>query len=765
MNKGQEIAIQQALNFIRTNLSEELAIPEIAKKVGYSASYLRHVFQRATGKGVLAHIHEMRMERARNLLCDTRMSISEIAFAAGLGSYKRFHRIFLKRFGCSPGEFRKSQGLSSDAGSKTVREEGPEARWYYEPFNGPSWNKAFEVRSGTWKQEPGFFSGVFEADGFISFREPLPENFRVQFEVRLIPEPALSSAEVCVGLQNITTGEFYCQLALGRYDGAVGDFRPRGFGSQLNPQAVCERGIWNKIELVLEDDTVRLSINGREMFVYKDPFPLPFSHRSNILIGGYNGRVQIREFEVFDRGFLSLIRNVRSGDSLYNAGFTAAARDYYMRLLTSKISTIDSMELRYKIGQCFLAEANWVQARSWLEKVISLPETGFWAQQASLGLLEVSLAEERNDGLPQLFQNLFRHPTLRNGAREIVEKVCSDYERRGFFERSLILRSMLSQMETFEAIPAINAKANLAECLYQSRRYKESEEMFREALAAPGLPGAHGINIMLSLCNSLTLQGKFDYLAALLAEIESRSRNQPILLCRIQILRALVFRASGEFEKALSCLAELHTKYAPATNWRVIGSLYSTLMYVALGKSDAARKMIQNAKEIDAHHPWLTVGNRSWSHYPIEMVDGNLDAAAKYLFDDFVADTGSIYGAEYGIKAGILLTLAGKEAEAREAWAKVSERFIETRFHCVGTFAESLSKRNIVDVDNLPLTADRFAEILYLLGLLAAYWGQKELSVTLFNRCVAEDPLLGWPAYFAKKRIEEFRQDVRDLRD
>jgi AraC-like DNA-binding protein len=69
------------------------------------ASFSRF-FKQRTGKSVTDYLLDIRIGNAIRLLVDSSQTIGEICFSSGFNNLSNFNRIFRKRKGCSPKEFR-----------------------------------------------------------------------------------------------------------------------------------------------------------------------------------------------------------------------------------------------------------------------------------------------------------------------------------------------------------------------------------------------------------------------------------------------------------------------------------------------------------------------------------------------------------------------------------------------------------------------------------------------------------------------------------
>lgn len=100
--------ILKVKNFISKNYMDELRLPELASLAGMSSSAFSRFFKLHTGRNLSEYIIDLRLGYAARMLVDTAKSISEIGFDCGFNNLSNFNRIFKKKKGCSPSEFRES---------------------------------------------------------------------------------------------------------------------------------------------------------------------------------------------------------------------------------------------------------------------------------------------------------------------------------------------------------------------------------------------------------------------------------------------------------------------------------------------------------------------------------------------------------------------------------------------------------------------------------------------------------------------------------
>lgn len=103
--RGREI-IQQVENFIAENYQDyELSVEKIAEGIFLDSSYVRRVVSRQLGCTVTSLLSIYRMKKAKELLKETNLSVSEIAEKVGYGEPGYFSRCFRKYYGVTPREF------------------------------------------------------------------------------------------------------------------------------------------------------------------------------------------------------------------------------------------------------------------------------------------------------------------------------------------------------------------------------------------------------------------------------------------------------------------------------------------------------------------------------------------------------------------------------------------------------------------------------------------------------------------------------------
>jgi len=99
--------ITRAKQFITDHQTEELSLEQVATAVHTSKFYFCKIFKKATGINFTDYLSRLRTERAKNLLLNPNLRVSEIAYEVGFQSLTHFNRVFKRILGRSPTEFRE----------------------------------------------------------------------------------------------------------------------------------------------------------------------------------------------------------------------------------------------------------------------------------------------------------------------------------------------------------------------------------------------------------------------------------------------------------------------------------------------------------------------------------------------------------------------------------------------------------------------------------------------------------------------------------
>ncbi|MBN1670624.1 MAG: helix-turn-helix domain-containing protein [Kiritimatiellae bacterium] len=750
--------VRSATAYMQENLSRSLTVPELARAVSYSADHLRRAFREVVGEGVVARLRHLRMERAKQLLHETDLSVTDVAFEVGFGSYPRFAEAFRVGTGMSAKAWRRMVRGATEPTAAASTAGGGRARreWFREGFSGEGFRDVWDVH-GEWRLEDGRVFGRGVGRIALQLQRPLPENFRLAFDARFVRVPRQESHHLLIDLSDEQRRRVYREWVIGACGNFVGELRRGGLVYHRDPRAVLTNSEWSRVVLEFQDDTVCLSLNGEDVFAFRDPFPPSYAERSHLTLGAWRSAVRLRDLAIYDLGFDSTVRSVRLGDGSFNSGLFGKARDFYVRLLQGGVSPENMMELRHKIGMCYVREGHWAQARAWLEKVVPVPGNDFWAQQAKLGMLETDWRQGDLAAFEQHARGLSGHRLLREGGRVIVAWACSDLGARGFHRDALRLCELLEELGSPDELPDLSLQLQIAAKHEVLREWAAAERRLQRVVKAPRIP-EHTLSLALhNLAELYTHWGR----AALARKTIGRLRTQtadPIVLGQCDLLEAANLRARSRLRQAIAVYDRIGRKWAEAVHLCAYAALQKALVLCQLGQTEQARDVIRDVHQEDARIAGMPPDierMRRYCEYVAWCVDGEYERAAA-LLTDAARDDRQVLAvrAEAAVKAGILTELAGKPKAARTIWGRTVRAYPPPRCGYYGTLAERLRAGVAPGLAEMPYEAFRRSEMFFLVALLYESRGDSRLSRTLFRLCVKEDRSLRWPARLGTERLE-----------
>jgi YesN/AraC family two-component response regulator len=103
---GEPPVIAKAKKFIEEHHAEDLSLGQVAQAVHTSIFYFCKLFKKVTAINFTEYLSRVRTEKAKNLLLNPNLRVSEIAYEVGFQSLTHFNRVFKKIVGESPTEYR-----------------------------------------------------------------------------------------------------------------------------------------------------------------------------------------------------------------------------------------------------------------------------------------------------------------------------------------------------------------------------------------------------------------------------------------------------------------------------------------------------------------------------------------------------------------------------------------------------------------------------------------------------------------------------------
>lgn len=100
--------IQKVINYLHEHYSKEIHLSDVAAYVNMSEVSFSRFMKKRTGKNYIEYLNDLRLGIASRYLVDTTKSVAEISFECGFNNISNFNRIFKKRKGVTPKEFREN---------------------------------------------------------------------------------------------------------------------------------------------------------------------------------------------------------------------------------------------------------------------------------------------------------------------------------------------------------------------------------------------------------------------------------------------------------------------------------------------------------------------------------------------------------------------------------------------------------------------------------------------------------------------------------
>lgn len=98
--------IQKVINYLHENYQNDIHLSDVAAHVNMSEVSFSRFMKKRTGKNYIEYLNDLRLGIASRQLLDTSRTVAEISYECGFTNLSNFNRIFKKRKGVTPTEFR-----------------------------------------------------------------------------------------------------------------------------------------------------------------------------------------------------------------------------------------------------------------------------------------------------------------------------------------------------------------------------------------------------------------------------------------------------------------------------------------------------------------------------------------------------------------------------------------------------------------------------------------------------------------------------------
>ena len=101
--------LRQITDWMAEHVADEFSLEQLATRAGLSKFHFQRLFKHATGVSPSRHQINLRINRARQLLRETKKSVIEIALDVGYTNPSHFAQIFRRETGLTPSEYRRQR--------------------------------------------------------------------------------------------------------------------------------------------------------------------------------------------------------------------------------------------------------------------------------------------------------------------------------------------------------------------------------------------------------------------------------------------------------------------------------------------------------------------------------------------------------------------------------------------------------------------------------------------------------------------------------
>ncbi len=111
---GKNTSFERALTLINEGALTSQSISQLAERLGISSRYLNTLFQDNLGTSAKNYAQHQQLMFAKSLLQQTSMSVTDVAFAVGFNSLRRFNDCFQKKLKLTPSNLRKNKAMATN---------------------------------------------------------------------------------------------------------------------------------------------------------------------------------------------------------------------------------------------------------------------------------------------------------------------------------------------------------------------------------------------------------------------------------------------------------------------------------------------------------------------------------------------------------------------------------------------------------------------------------------------------------------------------
>lgn len=109
VSSEQSSLVRACIEYVDTHIFDKISLNTMALELGYNEHYISRKFKNETGQSLFDHINQQKVQMAKFILADSRLSIAEISHRLSFSSPSYFGSIFKKHTGVTPAEYQQKQ--------------------------------------------------------------------------------------------------------------------------------------------------------------------------------------------------------------------------------------------------------------------------------------------------------------------------------------------------------------------------------------------------------------------------------------------------------------------------------------------------------------------------------------------------------------------------------------------------------------------------------------------------------------------------------
>lgn len=99
--------VRACVEYVDTHIFEKISLNAMAQEVGYNEHYISRKFKEETGQSLFDYINQQKIQMAKLILTDKKLSIADISYRLAFSSPSYFSSVFRKQVGMSPAEYQQ----------------------------------------------------------------------------------------------------------------------------------------------------------------------------------------------------------------------------------------------------------------------------------------------------------------------------------------------------------------------------------------------------------------------------------------------------------------------------------------------------------------------------------------------------------------------------------------------------------------------------------------------------------------------------------